>query len=308
MTYQSKSNRDIANLLNDIANLLEMQDANPHRIRAYRRAANIILQRAENLSDVVAGGDGVALESIPGIGESLARTIEEYVKTGKSQQLQRLMGEVAPKEVFEQVPGIGPDLAERIVHELGIKTLEELEQAAHDGKLRKVEGFGSKRVEAIQMSLAGMLSGFARRSVMRTVPQVKPQSYRPEIAQLLEVDKEYRQKVSAGELKRIAPKRFNPDNETWLPIYHVEKGNWTFTTLFSNTARAHKLNKTNDWVILFYEKNGKEDQATVVTETSGPLEGRRVVRGREEECKRYYEVSNMNHLPVVSLTRLPARV
>jgi Holliday junction resolvasome RuvABC DNA-binding subunit len=308
MAHQIPSNQDIAKLLNNIANLLEMQDANPHRIRSYRRAASIVLQRPEALSDIVSEGDGEALDAIPGIGESLARTIEEFVKTGKSQLLQRLMGEVTPEEVFEQVPGVGADLAERIVKNLGIKTLEELEQAAHDGRLLKVGGFGKKRVEAVQMSLAGMLSGFARRSVLRTVPQVRPVTYRPAVGLLLEVDDEYRQKAAANELKKIAPKRFNPLNEAWLPVYHVEIGGWAFTALFSNTARAHELHKTGDWVVIFYEKDGKEDQATVVTETSGPLDSKRVVRGREEECKRYYEVSNNNKLPVVSLTRLPANV
>jgi hypothetical protein len=56
------------------------------------------------------------------------------------------------------------------------------------------------------------------------------------------------------------------------------------TALFSNTARAHALGRTHDWVVLFYERNGDEGQCTVVTETRGPLAGRRVVRGRESEC------------------------
>jgi putative hydrolase len=62
--------------------------------------------------------------------------------------------------------------------------------------------------------------------------------------------------------------------------------------LFSNTAQAHKLNKTRDWVVLFYEKDGVEDQATVVTETRGELKGKRVVRGREQECKKYYSAKS----------------
>lgn len=308
MIYHSISNREIAQMLNEIANLLEMQDANPHRIRAYRRAAAVVLQRSEAISDIVAGGDGVALESIPGIGESLARTIEEYVKTGRSQLLQRLMGEVTPEEVFEQVPGVGHELAQRVVVGLGLRTLEELEQAAHDGRLLKIGGFGKKRVEAIQTSLAGILGGYARRSVRRAIPEGKRDDYRPSIDLLLAVDAEYRKKAELGELKKIAPKRFNPNNEAWLPIFHADKGEWTFTALFSNTARAHQLHKTSDWVVIFYEKAGREDQATVVTETSGPLSGKRVVRGREEECKRYYDGRQGKALPIVSLARLPVQV
>ncbi|MCF8245038.1 MAG: hypothetical protein K9J37_11330 [Saprospiraceae bacterium] len=308
MIYQSISNRQISQLLNEIANLLEVQGANPHRIRAYRRAAGTVLQREGLLSDIVARGDGVALESIPGIGEGLSRTIEEYVKTGKSQLLQRLMGEVTPEEVFEQVPGIGPELAQRIVVELGLRTLEDLEQAAHDGRLKQVGGFGKKRVEAIQTSLAGMLSGYARRSAMRAIPAESRPVFRPALDLLLAVDSAYRQKAEAGELKKIAPKRFNPKNETWLPIYHIDMDEWAFTALFSNTARAHQLHKTNDWVVIFYEKDGREDQATVVTETSGPLVGKRVVRGREEECKRFYESHLGKYFPVVSLTRVPTQL
>ena len=72
----------------------------------------------------------------------------------------------------------------------------------------------------------------------------------------------------------------------WLPVLHVEKEGWYFTALFSNTARAHELGKTRDWVVIYYERDGEEDQCTVVTERSGALRGRRVVRGREDECAR----------------------
>lgn len=284
MRYQTPSNQDIASVLDDIAELLEIQHANPHKIRVYRKGADLVLKQEDPVAGIVFSGDGEALQAMPGIGERLAGLIEEYVKTGKSQLLQRLRGEVAPEDVFEQVPGIGHELAERIVRELDVKTLEELEQAAHDGRLARVEGFGRRRVEALQMTLAGILSGFARRRVQRMAP--KPEikvPLQPSVALLLEVDIEYRRKAAAGELKKITPKRFNPTNEAWLPVYHTEKGEWSFTALFSNTARAHDLGKTNDWVVIFYEKGGLEGQATVVTETQGPMTGKRVVRGREAE-------------------------
>jgi hypothetical protein len=102
-------------------------------------------------------------------------------------------------------------------------------------------------------------------------------------------DAQPRRRAEADELKKIAPRRFNPDNEAWLPIMHRDREGWSFTALYSNTARAHELGTTRDWVVLYYERNGREDQCTVVTETSGPLKGKRVIRGREEECRRYYE-------------------
>jgi hypothetical protein len=95
---------------------------------------------------------------------------------------------------------------------------------------------------------------------------------------LLAADQEYRRKAQASELRRIAAK-----HRAWLPIMHAERQGWDLTVLYSNTARAH------DWVVIFYDRDGSEDQANVVTETSGPLEGERVVRGREAECWRYYQ-------------------
>ena len=81
------------------------------------------------------------------------------------------------------------------------------------------------------------------------------------------------------------PRRFNPERRAWLPVLHTERDGWSCTALYSNTARAHELGTTRDWVIVYYERDGDEDQCTVVTERHGPLAGRRVVRGREAECR-----------------------
>ena len=104
-----------------------------------------------------------------------------------------------------------------------------------------------------------------------------------------ELDREYRQKAEAGSLPAIAPRRFNPDGKAWLPVLHTQRDNWHFTALYSNTATAHKLKRTHDWVIVyFYDEHHVEGQHTVVTETRGPLAGRRVVRGREAACGELY--------------------
>ena len=111
----------------------------------------------------------------------------------------------------------------------------------------------------------------------------------PGVDLLLEVDGEYREKAHAGLLPKIAPRRFNPEGKAWLPVLHTRFGPWHFTALYSNTERAHDLHRTHDWVVIFWaDEPGNEAQATVVTERRGALTGRRVVRGREPECARYY--------------------
>lgn len=121
----------------------------------------------------------------------------------------------------------------------------------------------------------------------RTRP--KPVEHLPSVDLLLEVDRLYRQKAEADELPMIAPKRFNPEGKAWLPVLHTSRDGWHFTVLYSNTARAHQFRRTRDWVVAyFYDDHHEEGQCTVVAETHGPLEGLRVVRGREAECREFY--------------------
>jgi len=101
----------------------------------------------------------------------------------------------------------------------------------------------------------------------------------PSVAAILEVDEEYRQKAEEGKLRTISPRRFNPDGKYRLPVLHTDREGWHFNALFSNTARAHELGKIRDWVVIYFERDGHENQHTVVTETHGLLKGRRVVRG-----------------------------
>jgi len=218
--------------------------------------------------------------------------ITEYLQTGRAGLLDRLRGEVSPAQLFSQIGGIGEDLAGRIVKELGIRTLEELEEAAYDGRLEQIKGFGEQRIKTVRNSLAGMLSRSAQRQIKeRTDTSQKILTEQPPVELLLEIDSEYRRKARAGKLRKIAPKRFNPEGEAWLPVMHTEKNGWSFNVLFSNTARAHDLGATRDWVIIYYQKDGIERQSTVMTAGSGALKGKRVVRGREGECRKYYGIS-----------------
>jgi hypothetical protein len=281
-------NEDVADALERVADLLEAQGENPWRVRAYRAGANSVRASEKPVSDILAQQGVEGLDALPEVGKSLAGAIAELVHTGRLGMLERLEGQISPEDLFTTVPGIGEELARRVHDELHVETLEELELAAHDGRLARVPGFGERRVRAVREALAGMLARSTRRRArrLRTLEagpaEAAPE--RPGVATLLAVDAEYRRRAEAGELRTIAPKRFNPEGRAWLPVMHTERDGWSFTALFSNTARAHELGTTRDWVILYYERDGHEDQCTVVTERQGRLAGRRVVRGREAEC------------------------
>lgn len=272
------NNKVVADTLRDAAALFAQQDADQFRVSAYRNAAKTIEELPEDVADVAARG-AEALDALPHIGKSIASAIVQLTTTGRWPQLERMRGRLDPEVSFQNIPGIGPIFA-RLIHEhLHVDTLEALEAAAHDGRLDTVPGIGERRGKIIRQSLASIL---ARKGPLVSGAQKIPP---PPIELILDVDREYRERAKAGDLKLIAPKRFNPKGNAWLPILHTERGLWHFTVLFSNTARAHELGKTADWVIVFYSSDHQvEDQSTVVTETNGPLKGQRVVRGREQEC------------------------
>ena len=276
-------NQEIADKLREIAALLEEQGAGPFRVNAYRRAASTVVNLNEAVSEVVEKKGLAGLIALPGIGEGIARSIYEYVAIGRMSRLESLRGGHDPVALFEQIPGVGPRLAQRIVETLHLDTLEALEVAAHNRRLEKVPGFSVNKVAMVQAWLAQVLG---RR---RPEHRAKEPIDEPPVSLLLQIDRLYRDKAQAGELATITPKRFNPGGEAWLPIMHVSKGGWHFTALYSNTARAHQLQRTRDWVVIyFYDDQHHESQHTVVTEIRGSLTGRRVVRGREAECLRYH--------------------
>lgn len=273
-----KLNADIAAAFREIATLLRVQGASPFRSGAYEKAAAEIENLPEDIASLADRGPE-ALEALPGIGKGLAAAIIELVTTGHWAQLERLRGTAAPEALFQAIPGVGPVLARKIHDHLDCSTLEALEVAAHDGRLAAVPGIGARRADAIRLGLSALLN--RRRPLAR--PSGK-EATDPPAQVLLDVDREYREKAEAGTLPLIAPKRFNPEGTAWLPILHTERGPWHFTVLFSNTARAHELRKTADWVVIFYASDHHpEGQCTVVTETSGAHHGHRVVRGRERE-------------------------
>lgn len=277
-------NARVADALERVADLYDAQDGDAFRVRAYRSAAATLRQLDGDIGELWSREGLPGLLELPHVGPHIARAIEQLLRTGRLMVLERLQGELDPERAFASVPGVGPELARRIHAQLHIASLEELEAAAHDGRLDAVPGFGPRRVRAVREVLGSLL----RRRRFAQPIEPMPAGVRPGVAQLLALDARYRDGAERDVLPRIAPRRFNPERRPWLPILHLDQHGVHYTILFSNTALAHKLGMTHDWVVIFYANAAGEEQCTVVTERQGTLAGKRVVRGREAECERHY--------------------
>ncbi len=289
-TFKQKilfDNNDIADIFEQVSDLLEAQGDDYYRIRAYREGAQTIRQLGRSAVEIYHQDGITGLQALLHIGQRLALSIEELTTTGELGLLERLLIEVSPEDLFTTVPGIGQLLARRIYRVLGINTLEELEQAAHNGSLGELEGFGRGRVQLVRDALGTMLGRTSRQRVkVRRWQQeqpVKPITQTPSVELLLEVDEQYRYLAGVGQLRMVTPRRFNPEGKRWLPVMRMNKNGWSFNALYSNTARAHELDKTHDWVVVSYAPEGelerRRGQCTIVTETRGTRRGQRVIRG-----------------------------
>jgi len=146
------SNGRIAAALEEIADLLEIEDENAFRVRAYRHGARVVRGSARGFADMVALGEDLA--DLPGIGTSLAEKIEELVRTGRLAYLDQVEGRTAPglRELLG-LPGLGPRKVKALRDGLGITTLEQLESAVMRSRVRGVPGFGAKTEARILASL-----------------------------------------------------------------------------------------------------------------------------------------------------------
>jgi DNA polymerase (family 10) len=136
-------NEDIAAVFDDIADLLEIEAANPFRVRAYRNAAMTLRELGEDVRRRIDRGDD--LTALPGIGKALAAKILEIVSTGKCTALEKLRRRF-PADLTEllRLPGLGPKRVHALYHDLDIHSPVQLERAARDGTLRELPGFGAK--------------------------------------------------------------------------------------------------------------------------------------------------------------------
>lgn len=271
----------IARRLEEAAQLLQSQGANLYRVQAYRRAVETLRQLSRPVEEIFRQSGEAGLRDLPAIGDRLAHSIATLIMTGRLPMLNRLRGETDSASLLASVPGIGKQLARRLHDDLGIQTLEQLEIAAHDGRLETVAGIGAKK-------LAGIIDSLSTRLGRIRPPFNRVEAAQPSVAEIIAVDSEYREKAAARSLHTIAPRRFNTKREAWLPILHTTQGKRHYTALFSNTLRAHQMGKTRDWVVIYCDDHAAEHQWTVITSQRGPLVGKRIVRGREDECLEYY--------------------
>ncbi|GAB4169417.1 MAG: DNA polymerase/3'-5' exonuclease PolX [Rhodocyclaceae bacterium] len=154
-------NADIAAILEEIADRLEIQAANPFRIRAYRNAARVLGEYPRDLRTLVAQGED--LTRLPGIGEDLAARVREIVTSGRSALLDRLRKEL-PAGITEllRVSGLGPKRVRLLYHDLDVQTLEQLHRAARDARIRTLPGFGEKSELAILRAVEARAGASAR--------------------------------------------------------------------------------------------------------------------------------------------------
>ena len=166
-------NNDIARTLATVADLLEIQGANPFRIRAYRNAVHTIQDETSPLAARVEKGE--KLTDLPGIGKDISGQIVEMVTTGKNSLLTELGAEI-PLSIIEitRIPGLGPKKAKKLWQELGVTSAAELEVAVRAGKLKNVEGFGEKSAQKILESLASRARVTARMSLGQVERAIEP--------------------------------------------------------------------------------------------------------------------------------------
>jgi len=145
-------NTDISRIFNQVADLLEISDANPFRVRAYRNAARTVDDQPQSMATMIEEGED--LSKLSGIGDDLAGKIAEIVETGTLQMLEDLESEL-PGELPElmKVAQLGPKRVAALHQELGIDTLDDLSEAAKKKKVRELEGFGKKTEEKILQEL-----------------------------------------------------------------------------------------------------------------------------------------------------------
>lgn len=189
------NNEEIAHTFDEIANLLEIEETNPFRVRAYRHAARTLRGLGREVGELAARGDD--LTRLPGIGKDLAAKIEEMLESGKIKALDKLH-KIVPMgvEALLQIPGLGPRRVKRLYHLLGIESVKQLEQAVSDGRVRELPGFGT----GIERNILAALK--AHREIEKRFPRAQVKSTAEAIETYLKQASGVKEVVVAGSYRR----------------------------------------------------------------------------------------------------------
>ena len=188
-------NRAIAAMFNDIADMLEIKGESPFRITAYRRAARALEGLTEDVAAIAARG---GLGEIPGIGKGTAEKIQEFLRTGTSTYYEELRASLPPGiTTLMSVPEVGPKTAMMLYERLGIKTIDELEQACKAGKVRKLPRMGERTEQNILNGIALLRRTKERLPIGQVLPHAQ------ELVATLRGVKEVTQASVAGSLRRM---------------------------------------------------------------------------------------------------------
>jgi DNA polymerase (family 10) len=157
MPRATLTNKDAADLLFDVATILERAEDNPYRVRAYRRAARLLLRRTDDLKEhLTPSGD----LDLPGLGPRLRRKLGELLAKGRMTFYVELCAELPPDiSRLMAVPTVGPKTAWRLHEELGLTNADQLKAAAEAGKIRALYGFGPKREQQLLTGAMEVLAG-----------------------------------------------------------------------------------------------------------------------------------------------------
>ncbi|MBI5788631.1 MAG: DNA polymerase/3'-5' exonuclease PolX [Candidatus Schekmanbacteria bacterium] len=165
------NNQEIAQILTEIASILEIQAENPFRIRAYRKASLVIANLAKPLSIVYQEEGEKGLENLPGIGKNIAQKIVEILETGGLAQYQQLQQEIPPQLLhLVDIRGLGAIRLRTLHEKLGINNLDDLKKAANGGKIRQLPGFGEKSEENIIKGVTDYEKHVGRYLLVRALP------------------------------------------------------------------------------------------------------------------------------------------
>lgn len=164
-------NKELGNLFDKMADILEFKGENPFKISAYRKASRILGDLTQDIEEIAEKGE---LKSIPGIGEGMAQKIEEYLKTGKISKFEEVRKGVSDELIaIMDIPGMGPKTLALLHKERRIESLSQLEKAVEDGSLIGLPGMGEKKVENIKRGIQLLKQSKGRMNLGMAFPVAK---------------------------------------------------------------------------------------------------------------------------------------